>query len=66
MSGKRGTLPDQQYRTGGIIEKEAPIDISNVALVADGEPVRVSFRVEDKESGARKTRYSRKLDRAVD
>lgn len=64
---KRHKKPDQQYRAGGIIEKEAPIHISNVALVSEGgEPVRVSFRVQDAEGSARKVRYSKKLDRVLD
>jgi len=33
---------------GGIIEKEAPIQVSNIALVdADGKASRVGFRLED-------------------
>lgn len=33
---------------GGIIEKEAPIQISNISLVdADGKASRVGFRLED-------------------
>lgn len=63
---KRHKKPDQQHRAGGIIEKEAPIHISNVALVADGQPVRVSFRTQDAEGGTRKARYSKKLDRVLD
>lgn len=64
---KRHQKPDQQYRAGGIVEKEAPIDISNVALVADGGPVRVGFQIEESESGkGRKVRHSNKLDRALD
>lgn len=33
----------QQNQQGGIIEKEMPIHISNVAPVADGKPTRVRF-----------------------
>ena len=42
---------------GGIIHKEAPIDISNVMLVVDGKATRVGFEVKDgkKVRGARAT-----------
>jgi large subunit ribosomal protein L24 len=44
--------PNQQARqqpTGGVIEKPAPLHISNVALVGpnSGKPTRVGFRVLD-------------------
>ena len=31
---------------GGIIDKAMPIDASNVALVLDGKPTRVGYRVD--------------------
>jgi large subunit ribosomal protein L24 len=31
---------------GGIIDKAMPIDASNVALVVDGKPTRVGYRVD--------------------
>ncbi len=36
-----------QQQSGGIISKEAPIDLSNLALVdpKDGKPTRVGFKV---------------------
>ncbi len=39
---KRHQKPNQKYPTGGIIEKEAPIDASNVMLISpqDGKPTR--------------------------
>jgi large subunit ribosomal protein L24 len=47
---------------GGIIEKPAPIDVSNVALIHKGECTRVGFRVVD----GQKVRWSRKHDEAID
>ena len=44
---KRHSKPSAQNQTGGIIEKEAPIDISNVMLVHKGEPTRIGFKVVD-------------------
>ncbi|MBR6223387.1 MAG: 50S ribosomal protein L24 [Lachnospiraceae bacterium] len=37
------TKPNMQNQTGGIIEKEAPIDISNVMYLYKGKPVRIGF-----------------------
>ena len=34
-------------QAGGIIEEEAPIDISNVMLLVDGKTTRVGFKIED-------------------
>ncbi len=56
---KRHTKPTDDNVAGGIIEKEAPIYVSKLALVSSaGEPVRVGFRIED----GRKVRYARKVD----
>ncbi len=45
---KRHTRPSQAHQ-GGIVEKEAPIHISNVMLVCPkcGDPTRVGFSVLD-------------------
>ena len=45
---KRHTKPRQANSPGGIIEKELPIDASNVALLnpQDGKPTRVGYRIE--------------------
>lgn len=46
---KRHTRPSQQS-TGGIVEKELPVDTSNVAIKdpKDGKPTRVGFKVDAK------------------
>ncbi len=41
------TKPNAANQQGGIVEKEAPIDISNVMLSLKGETGRVGFAVED-------------------
>ncbi|MDD3718204.1 MAG: 50S ribosomal protein L24 [Actinomycetota bacterium] len=43
---KRHTRPSQENPQGGIVTKEAPIDISNVALVCDScsRRIRVGYR----------------------
>ena len=49
---------------GGIISKEAPIDLSNLALLdpKDSKPTRVGFRME----GERKVRYSKRSGEVID
>jgi large subunit ribosomal protein L24 len=59
---KRHVRPSPQYGRGGIIEKEAPIHLSNVALVHEGEPTRVGFRV----VAGKKVRWSQKTDQVID
>ena len=43
---KRHQKPTRSMQQGGIIDKAMPIDASNVALVVDGKPTRVGYRVE--------------------
>jgi len=40
---QRHTRPSQNNPQGGIVEKEAPIDVSNVKLIHNGEPTRVGY-----------------------
>ncbi len=56
---KRHTKPSGENQIGGIIEKEAPIAISNVMLIdpKDGKPCRVEFR---KLEDGRKVRVSKR------
>lgn len=42
---KRHTRPNQQNPQGGIVEKEAPIHVSNLMLVVNGTPTRVGMRI---------------------
>ncbi|MDE5749547.1 MAG: 50S ribosomal protein L24 [Duncaniella sp.] len=45
----KATKPNAQHPQGGLIKKEAPIAISNIALIdpKTGKPTRVSIRRED-------------------
>jgi len=53
---QRHTRPTQLDPQGGIKNKEAPIHVSNVALVdSKGKPTRVGFRVE----GDKKVRFAK-------
>ena len=52
-------------QAGGIVEKEAPIHVSNLAHIdpKDGKPTRVGFRVlED----GRKVRYAKRSGEVID
>ncbi|BDB96132.1 50S ribosomal protein L24 [Candidatus Hydrogenosomobacter endosymbioticus] len=59
----RHVKPSYKNPEGGRVEKEAPIHISNVALVDSktGSPTRVGFRFD----GDKKVRYSKKTGEAV-
>lgn len=39
--------PSAANQNGGIIQKEAPLNVSNVMLVVDGKATRVGFEVKD-------------------
>ena len=47
---------------GGIVNKEAPMDISNVMLVVDGKATRVGFEVKD----GKKVRVAKKTGKVID
>ncbi len=56
---KKSTKPSAKHPQGGIIEMEAPINLSNINLVdpKTGKPTRVGVRVNDK---GEKVRYAKK------
>jgi large subunit ribosomal protein L24 len=56
------TKPSQANPNGGIVEKEAPIDISNVMLVVDGKTTRVGFDVKD----GKKVRVAKATGKVID
>ena len=39
--------PSAANQNGGIVQKEAPIDISNVMYVHKGKPTRIGFKIEN-------------------
>lgn len=61
---KRHTAPSQMS-PGGIVEKEAPIHISNVAHIdpKSGKPTRVGYKI-DKDG--RKTRIAKRSGESID
>jgi large subunit ribosomal protein L24 len=59
---KKHTKPSAQNPQGGIIEKEAPIHISNLSLLTSkGETTRTGYRIE----GEKKVRYSKKSNEVI-
>jgi large subunit ribosomal protein L24 len=59
---KKAQRQRRQEETGGIIEKEAPIALSNVMYVGkDGKPTRLGYRVE----GGDKVRFSKRTGETV-
>ena len=59
---KKHNKPNAQNPQGGITEKEASIDISNLSvLTADGKTTRVGYRMED----GSKVRFAKKTDEVI-
>ena len=54
--------PSQANPNGGIIQKEAPIDISNVMLVFKGKATRVGFKMD----GDKKVRFAKATGEVID
>ncbi|MBN8585522.1 MAG: 50S ribosomal protein L24 [Ignavibacteria bacterium] len=60
---KRHTRPNQKNPQGGITQKEAPIQVSNVMLIDPkaGEPTRLGMQViEEAEGKKKRMRYGKK------
>ena len=55
----KSTKPSAKHPQGGIVKMEAPIHISNLALIdpKSGKPTRVGYRVNEK---GEKVRYAKK------
>ena len=59
---KKHMKPSAQSPQGGIVEKEASIQISNLSLLtAKGETTRVGFKMED----GKKVRFSKKSNEVI-
>ena len=50
---------------GQIIEKSAPVHVSNVSLMEGKKPVRVGYKIEGEGKDAKKVRVSRKTGKTV-
>jgi large subunit ribosomal protein L24 len=62
---KRHTRPNAVNQQGGIIEKEAPIHVSNVAIAdpKTGAPSRIGYKVLE---NGNKVRYAKKSGEVLD
>ncbi len=58
---KKHEKPSANNPQGGIVEKEAPIHISNLSLMENGEAVRVGFEIKD----GKKVRVSKKTGEII-
>jgi len=59
---KKHAKPSAQNPQGGIQEKEAPIQISNLSLLTtDGQTTRVGYRME----GDKKVRFAKKSNEVI-
>ena len=56
------TKPSAANQNGGIITKEAPLHISNVMLVVDGQATRVGYQM----YGHKKVRDPKKTGKVID
>jgi large subunit ribosomal protein L24 len=68
MMVKRHTKPNpSQQIKGGIAEREGPIALSNIMVLAsDGRPTRISYRVEGTGVSARRVRVARRTGEPLD
>jgi large subunit ribosomal protein L24 len=62
---KRHSKPSQQNPQGGIIEKEAPIHVSNVMLIdpKSNKPTRIGYKVLD---NGKKVRVAKRSGEVID
>src|SRR5690606_866408 len=59
---KKHTKPSAKSPQGGIVEKEAPIQISNLSLLTGkGETTRVGYKME----GDKKVRFAKKSNEVI-
>ena len=56
------TKPSMMNQQGGIIQKEAPIDISNVMYLHKGQVTRIGFKIED----GKKVRVAKKTGEVIE
>jgi len=59
---KKHEKPSVANQNGGIIEKEAPIDVSNVMYVHKGKATRVGFKMD----GDKKVRFAKTTGDVID
>ena len=62
---KRHTKPNRKNQQGGIVQKEAPIRLSNLMLVCpkSGKPTRTGVRILE---GGKRVRFSKKAKESIE
>ena len=60
---KRHTRPSQDNPQGGIVEKEAPIHVSNIQLLFNNKPTKVGYKTL---KDGKKVRYSKETGEVID
>ena len=64
---KKHSRATQDNPKGGIITKEAPLDISNVMYLYKGKPTRIGFKmIENKDGGYNKVRFAKSTGDVID
>lgn len=57
---------NQNNPKGGIIQMEAPIEISNVMYLYKGKPSRVGFKTVEGKNGPEKVRFAKSTGEVID
>ncbi|MBM4352236.1 MAG: 50S ribosomal protein L24 [Deltaproteobacteria bacterium] len=66
---KKHARTTEKEPRGGIVDKEAPIHVSNVMVVsvrAGNRPVRVNYKVIERSGKTQKVRHSHKMNESID
>ncbi|MEE8885995.1 MAG: 50S ribosomal protein L24 [Eubacteriales bacterium] len=58
----KSVKPNAANQQGGIVNKEAPLDISNVMYLKDGQVTRIGYKFD----GDKKVRYAKKTGEVID
>ena len=60
----KATKPSAKNPQGGLVKMEAPVNLSNLALIdpKTGKPTRVGYRIDD---NGKKVRYSKKSGQEI-
>ena len=59
---KRASRPTQENPSGGFVEREAPLHISNVMVLNNGTPTRIGYKILD---DGTKIRISKKSEEEI-
>ena len=59
---KRASRPTQENPSGGFVEREAPLNISNVMVLNNGTPTRIGYKILD---DGNKIRISKKTEEEI-